>query len=498
MVFLFRRQIAQFLERLNRVKVSGAEFQATDEAGSGETDATVSPQTQEESVPNGEAGPVEESPPNAVEESPPNANAFLQMVGAFANSDFAAAKQAYEEHREAMQSEDEQRELDAHYLSLRYTRAADSEALAKLQALSSHESTKVSVLSSLARCYWSTKDYSMARKIYSEARESADEIDAARLTVNIAECWEKEGSPDRGIEALISKVAEVEQGAAKLLLYKCMASMYQATGSERLRAIALEKALEFAPSDRELRFSAAYAQSEVKLHAVSIANYDTLLTLKPGEVNALNNLGVECKSLGLPLKAIKCYKRAAGGGNTLAMANMANLLMEMGFGEEADEQLSRARALPEPHENVSSAKAQLEGSKRKELEKWTEVVETGARQQAFLRGFAEAMIEETTGNAFLGSWELPDGGTCSAEIDRARLRLEFSNAGKRRRFEAIVKNRSAEGRLLIWRQYTQGHGMFQEGNDAVATVSTDGATLSLLELSNSSSVLELTRVPELT
>ena len=389
MVFLFRRQIAQFLERLKRVKVSGAEFQATDEVGHGETDATVSPQTQEESVPDGEADPVEESPPTD--------NTFLLMISAFAASDFAAAKEAYEKHREAMQSEDEQRELDAHYLSLRYIRATDSEALAKLQALSSYESTKASVLRSLAGCYWRTKDYSMARKTYAEARESADEANAARLTVNIAECWEKEGNPDRGIEELISMIPRAEQGGEKLLLYKSMASMYQAKGSERLRAIALEKALEFAPNDKELRFGAAYAQSKVKLRAVSIANYDTLLTLEPGEVNALNNLGVECKSLDLPFKAIGYYKRAAGGGNTLAMANMASLLMDMGFGEEADEQLSRASELPEPHENVSSAKAQLQKSRREELEKWTKVVKTGARQQAFLREFAEAMTKAISG-----------------------------------------------------------------------------------------------------
>ena len=418
------------------------------------------------------------------------------MIRAFRDSDFPTAKQAYEKHREAMQSEEEQRELDAHYLSLRYIRAADSEALAMLQELSSHESTKVSVLRFLAGCYWSTKDYSRARKTFTEARESADEVNAARLTGRIAECWEKEGSPDRGIEELIGMIPKVEQGAAKLLLYKSMASMYQAKGSERLRAIALEKALEFGPNDKELRFGAAYAEAKVKLHAVSAANYDTLLTLEPGEVSALNNLGVECKSLDLPFKAINYYKEAAGGGSTLAMANLANLLMDMGFGEEADEQLSRASELPDPHENVSSSKAQLQKSRREETEKWTKVVETGTRQQGFLREFAEAMIEEATGNPFLGSWKLPDGGICSVESDGARLCLDFSIAGARRRFEAIVKNRSAEGRLLTWRQYSQDHGIFQEGNDAVAAVSSGGATLSLLELSDPSTVLQLTRMSE--
>ena len=48
--------------------------------------------------------------------------------------------------------------------------------------------------------------------------------------------------------------------------------MYQAEGSERMRAIALEKALEFAPHDTDIRFNAAYAQSKANLSAISITN----------------------------------------------------------------------------------------------------------------------------------------------------------------------------------------------------------------------------------
>ena len=51
--------------------------------------------------------------------------------------------------------------------------------------------------------------------------------------------------------------------------------------------------------------------------------------------------------------------------------------MNMGFYKEADDELSRAGQLPNPHENVASAKAQLEKKRREELEKWNNVIEVG-------------------------------------------------------------------------------------------------------------------------
>ena len=486
-IVLFRGQLAKFFERLNSVKVSGtgAEFQANDKVEHRETDATVSQQIQEEAA--------TDDDDDSVEESPTTDNAFVTMIRAFGDSDFTKAAQAYEELQAATQSDDARRRIEAHYLYHRYTRAADSGALAKLRELASHTSTKVSILRWLARCYWSTKDHSKAREIYREARDSADEVNAAQLTRDIADCWAKEGNPDQGLEEVVLKLREVEQDNAKLYLYKSMASMYQAKGSERMHAIALDKALEFAPRDKDIRFSAAYAQSQAKLSAVAITNYDTLLTLDPKQALARNNLGFECQGVDLLFKSVDYYKKAADEGNTLAMANLAYLFMNTGFRDEAVTELSRASQLSNPHENVASAKAQLEKRRREELEKWKNLIEVGIRQQQFLREFAQASIEETTEDPFLGPWRSPNGETCPLERDGSRVCLEFSYAGERRRFEAGIRNCSAEGKLLLWKkEWYQNEGSFQEGVDALATVSPDGITLSILELSESSAVLRMT------
>ena len=153
--------------------------------------------------------------------------------------------------------------------------------------------------------------------------------------------------------------------------------------------------------------------------------------------------------------------------------------------------------LPNPHENVASAIAQLEERRREELEKWTNLIEVGSRQQQFLREFAQASIDATTANPFLGNWRLPNGEACSVESDGTRICLEFSYDGKRRRLEAGIRNRSAEGKLLFWKEeWYQNEPSFQEGIDALATVSPDGTTLSILELSDSSTVLRMTRISD--
>ena len=264
-----------------------------------------------------------------------------------------------------------------------------------------------------------------------------------------------------------------------------------------MRAIALEKALEFAPNDKDVRFSAAYAQGQAKLSAVAITNYDILLKLDPKQAFSLNNLGAECQGVDLFFKAVDYYKKAADEGNTLAMANLADLFINAGFCDEAAAELLRANQLPNPHENIASAKAELEKRRREELDKWTSLIEIGARQQQFLREFAQASIEETTEDPFLGPWRSPNGKTCPVERDGNRVCFDFSYAGEKRRFQADIRNCSAEGKLLLWKKkWYQNEGSFQEGADALAAVSSDGTTLSILELSDSSTVLQMTRISD--
>ena len=282
-VVLFRRQIGGFIGRLRTIKLGNKELQTDKEVNQDDSDKG-SQQVQEESVIDVNDGVVEKSTPD---------DGFRSMVRAFEDSDLAMAEKAYDIEKETAKTDDDRRILQAIYLHYRYTKASDPQAIARLRNLSSHQSTRANVLSFLALCYWETKDYATAREVYVQTRDCASEEHAARITASIADCWLKEGNPNKGLAEVASRLREVQETDAKVHLYKSLASMFEANGSERMRAIALEKALEFVPHDTDVRFSAAYAQGQAKLSAVSIANYDTLLNLKPKEGNPLNNLGVE-------------------------------------------------------------------------------------------------------------------------------------------------------------------------------------------------------------
>lgn len=486
-VILFRRQIGGFIGRLRTIKLGDKELQTDKEVNQDVSDKG-SEQVQQESVIDVNDGVVEKSKPD---------DGFRSMVRAFEDSDFELAEKAYDIEKKTAKTDGDRRILQAIYLHFRYTKASDSQAITKLHELSSHKATRAKVLNLLALCYWETKDYAMARNTYIQARDSASEEFGARITASIAECWLKEGNPDRGLREVTSKLREVRESDAKVHLYRSMATMYDAMGSNTMRAIALEKVLEFIPNDQEARFKAAYAQSEAKLSAVSVANYDTLLTLNPKHGYSLNNLGVVCKRSNLIFKSVDYYQKAAGEGNTLAMSNLAFLYIQAGFHNNAAEELLRASHQPNPHENVASAQTQLDKRRQEEQDQWNELIRVGTQHQQFLREFAHAWTETATGDPFSGTWQAPNGEVCSMKRAENEICIEVTHDGARRKLEATSINRTAEGRLLQWKQELwQTEGSFRDGVDALAVVSPDGSTLSILELCESSTALRMKRVSD--
>jgi hypothetical protein len=125
----------------------------------------------------------------------------------------------------------------------------------------------------------------------------------------------------------------------QLKLYRAAAGIFKDRGDKLMRPVALEKALELNPSDRDLRFSAAYAESEADLPHLASANYEALIEqdLKSSAV-AMNNLGVQADAFKLPIKSVALYRASMKEGETLATANLAYKLLNQGFIDEARSQ----------------------------------------------------------------------------------------------------------------------------------------------------------------
>ena len=492
------------LSRLQNFTFQHKETQISAQTEQNKEETTTDKQIQEMSVEDDKDSPEEESPESADSnsEKKPRINPFIRMIRAFAKSDFTEARDAYEEMIKGAKSEDDKRRFEADYLYYCYTKASDSKALGKLHKLSSHKSTRKTVIFRLAGCYLATKDYSKAREVYEKAREvEEDEVYSSDLTSKIARCWSEEGDPDAGLEEVVARFQVVEKEESKKTLYEAMAFLYEAKDCEKMRAIMLEKLLEFEPNNTRARFDAAYSQSNANLTAISIYNYETLLGLDPKYEYALNNLGIQYGFEGLKLKSVEYLKKSSEIGNTLAMANIAYRLIEAGFYDESAEVLSRANEFENPHLNVASAKAKLEESYKEENDKNKSLSDTGDTQRQFLREYAQAYVEQVEPNPFIGAWVLPNGGVCTVEQEDDLLNLislEFKyedleyddKRDSRYKFEARYNNRSAEGSIHTWQIGIIDDGTFIKGPDALATVSSDGETLSILEFTNSPEVLQ--------
>jgi tetratricopeptide (TPR) repeat protein len=88
----------------------------------------------------------------------------------------------------------------------------------------------------------------------------------------------------------------------------------------------LEYGIEEAPSDTGKRFSLAYLHSQNENGDMALYHYQRIPSGQrdPG---TWNNLGVAYGEVGMPVRAVKAFRKSAEGGNTLAMSNLGNKLL---------------------------------------------------------------------------------------------------------------------------------------------------------------------------
>ena len=166
----------------------------------------------------------------------------------------------------------------------------------------------------------------------------------------------------------------------------------------------LEHALSLKPDDHDARFRLAYLYSSNENEKMALFHYTKLANLHPSDMT-FNNLGVALAHLDLPGLGVAAYKRASGMGNSLAMANRAQLLLNQGFLQEAEAVLDEGRAIADPHENVASVRAQIAVKERAEKEREASLLAEAEEERQFHALFGRARLEDTNSNDGLaGVW----------------------------------------------------------------------------------------------
>lgn len=414
---------------------------------------------------------------------PDSGEPFSSMLDAFVARDLEKASKEFARLQSAEVDAVKRLRSECLYCYFRYIWANEASALRRLEAIADTKEIRSSALGWIARCHEHAGAYEKAAVALRAAIEAAaTEHERATHIASLSRVSLAIGNHAESIAIASQGLRSIQDENSRGVLYRALAAAFKESGDKFSHAVALEKALEIEPEDVKLRFEAAYAQSESDLQHISIANYSVLLRQSPENSMALNNLGVAAGQLAFPIRSVEFYRSAAKHNETLAMANLAYLLLEKGFAKDAHELLVDAQRQEVIHPNVGRAFSDLAQRQEEESGRWKAVLDAGAKHGVYIQAFAEArFIPEDKSDHLLGLWAAADGQRLKIEIKNGALVGEGQIQSKRRRLEGTVSNRTARFRVKTWQPsiFDAESGNYDIGVPGLAYVTRDGAKLRL-------------------
>jgi len=451
-IWLFRAEIKELLPRMRSLDAS---------RGDTKIGATFDPQ--HPSLPSGAGGAAQavapegesQTPAEATDaelepaDEPPSSEAGAReaMFAAAKEEDWDGAERALAEF-ERLTDDKEARETERlRLLALRANFGGDKNALQKLQAAApQHQDGQFLRERLLGLTYSRAGEHRRAAEAFQAAASlSKSPTTAAELLVEAAADLRQAGNAAAGLDLLHEELSTASTDEVKAVIWTGIADLHQGEGSIASAVVALEAALQAAPTDVSLHFRLAYQHSaeERAGRPLSIHHYETLLGFQPEHDPALNNLGVQYEHKDLPILSIERYRAAAEHGSTLAMANIAYRFAGAGFVDEAQEVVAEAERDDDPHENVASAKASIPASKSAEIKKSGALRKKGRDQADLLRELAAKQLVELPA-PLEGEW-VAGKDVAEIAVTGDSVVLEWTHLGKRRKFTGTLRNSVAEG-----------------------------------------------------
>lgn len=347
------------------------------------------------------------------------------------------------------------------FLYFTYSIAGDRPALEKLQNMfkeAENSEHKAAIAFWLSDSYRDAKNTAAEKGVWETLLDiEFPEKTRANFIINLSSCLEAEKKIDDACSLVEINLNKMTDSDALGLLFNKLGLLQKERGNKLLAAVAYEKALQYQPDDKDILFSAAYAQGDTDLQYLSYFNYDTLVNLFPESDSGYNNLGVGALNLGMNGKSVDFYRRAIEKENTLAMSNIAYLYISKGFYEEAKIILQKALGHKEPHQNVCLALSELEKIKQEEKESHKKALDSAVMQREFVRNYSEARFMATmyvlnnddcwytdsdteiklslSGNKVIASWEETSGLAITTK--------------RKRNISALLTNRALTGKYSV-------------------------------------------------
>jgi Flp pilus assembly protein TadD len=273
--------------------------------------------------------------------------------------------------------------------------------------------------------------------------------------------------------ALLSRwVSKVGDSSFRTTLVGELAGIYRDSERWLYRAAALEVALEANPNDATSQFDAAYAYSQAGREDLALLHYKAALELDGGHRPAINNLGVAYDRLGMSLRAVTEYKRAADLDESLGKANLALAFLNAGFLDEAATILHAASEDPNAHESVAAHLDVLAARIEQENAVEEAALHSANELREFFRKVGRALTDSNT-LAVGGSWR-HNATRTPAHIGEhnGMVVIEFGEPKRRTRMSGHRTNNAID--LKVEQQQ-------QSSGTAVATIGATEVSVLLFE-----------------
>jgi tetratricopeptide (TPR) repeat protein len=289
-------------------------------------------------------------------------------------------------------------------------------SLETLKKLSKDNPTNSKVHSFLGMGYREYDDFDQASKSFKLAADVADSV--SQKIKSLAECidsLDKAGKQDEARKiALEMKKLMSEDEDSKTQVLKALRAFSENNNDADSFLGLTEQYLSLCPDDIGARFDLAYKYSKNSLDELSLMHYLKIPTLERKSAT-WNNLGVQFDHFKLVKKSVEAYRRAEKMGETLAMNNLAQKLINAGFITEAEEICTKAIGIDDYHKNIGHSISRIKNLPEEEAKKEAETIEKAKPISEFYKYYGYALTQD----------ELPDySGLIQGPDCRLNIKIE--------------------------------------------------------------------------
>lgn len=270
----------------------------------------------------------------------------------------------------------------------------------------------------------------IAQRLAVTSRKLLLQLQEARLRRGLGEPAEalalaREVLRDNNLQAAVRRDALAEQGRD----LEAMGQIMEAFGS-------FEQALEVDPANMDVRFHLAYQYSQHNLKVLALVHYEVLESQNATGM-AINNLGAALHDLGLPMLGTAHYITAAKEGIAISHGNLAGLLLDGGFLDEAKHWIAEGEKVDQTNRRVVDESARIQRDREAERTRYEELLSDGSRLREATKSFALSEPSELPVGRFL----LHDGTELEFGVDGDVSKAKSEDGWE---FEARVSGRLLE------------------------------------------------------